>query len=321
MRKKLAIFTFSILCSLVFSTKTFANKVPVDEFLEKLTAYIEYRQSRIETSKILNGMGLNESQKLGRGDSRTHCYINFGNVNDFIVLAKKGITGVVVDPNYLSVTENGDSQAVYQNVNNYSLAISSMEEKYNGHIILSSWSGDVGATELHEAIHAAAYAFHASRTDLDKDGEGYGAPEYISKELFNQQFKLLRFEKAALQKVSPLVKEILQIAVSDAENEDQEAYQNAEINRLMREIYFVASQYLGHVERLYKQEYEKNVLNFGWRYVTQLSALWGGRADWKGLLRDARNNVKVLEYMGISAKKTVRNHLSQPRCKVRAINL
>jgi hypothetical protein len=170
-------------------------------FLDKLRAVINARQSRIETASILNTMPLNQESYLIAGDLRTRCYFDFGDVERFLELVAVGLKGVVIDPGYLRATGHGDTLAIYQNVGRFTVLGTSYEAKYEGYIILPGYSPSPGneaedSTQLHEAIHALA--FGASRTDLDEDGVGKDAPEYISNAFFVEQYKLSEREHRAL---------------------------------------------------------------------------------------------------------------------------
>ena len=264
------------------------------DFTAKIRSVIDQRQNRVETASILNSMPLNDQSYLVEGDLRTRCYFDFGNVHKFADLAAKGLRGAVVDPVYMRESGNGDTQAIYQNLNTLTVAFSTYEEKYNGYIILPAFSAQPGSlaadtTQLHETIHAAAFGM--GRTDLDEDGRGKDAPEYISGAFFVEQFSLAKLEFNALLETKAILLN-LQNEIDGVTDQTPDDFIEGRVWSSLADITIVAQNYLQAVER----QHASMLLNsdHGWQYVHELMAIWGGKADWDGLLRDARSNVEAL---------------------------
>jgi hypothetical protein len=266
-------------------------------FLDKLRAVINTRQNRIETASILNAMPLNKESYLVDGDLRTRCYFDFGDVDRFLNLAAKGLKGVVVDPVYMQETGHGDTRAIYQNVNTLTIAFTTYEEKYNGFIILPSYSPQPGndaddTTQLHESIHALA--FGTGRTDLDEDGPGKDAPEYISGAFFVEQHNLARQEHKALTETLAVLRS-LETKLNSLGDNVPEAEVNAAVQAHIGQIYGIAKKYLDNIKRLHEVMLKNS--DHSWENVRALMGLWGGKADWDGLIRDTEGNVAVLSQL------------------------
>lgn len=263
-------------------------------FLEKLRAVINARQSRIETASILNAMPLNQESYLIAGDLRTRCYFDFGDVERFLQLVAAGLKGVVIDPEYMRATGHGNTLAIYQNVGRFTVTGTSYEAKYEGYIILPSYSPSPGneaedSTQLHEAIHALA--FGAGRTDLDEDGVGKDAPEYISKAFFEEQFNLAQREHRALTDTSTVVNGLVN-QLNSLGNNAQQAEFNAAVQSHVGEIHARAQAYLDAVKAFHRVT--MNTSDHSWENVHKLMALWRGNAKWDGLIRDTERNVAIL---------------------------
>lgn len=253
-----------------------------------------------ETAILLNRMAPGNDKPLAPGDARTYCYLDFGNVDRFISLAKRGTNAVVVDPGYLRDAGLTDTLAIYQNVNGMSRVIQGLDARYKGHIILQAsmaapgTSAAADSTLIHEALHAAAFAL--DRTDLDIDGAGYDAPEYLSGTFFEHQQRLLRMEAAAWREVLPHMQRIVAVQQSGASDDEIAAETSARI----RDIWFIASNYLQELEEYYQSEVVDNIMAFNYAYAHELAVHWDGKVDWDGLLRDTRANVAFLQTLGSS---------------------
>jgi len=280
-----------------------AQRLDTHAFIAKMKQVINARQGRIETSGILNAMPLSKESYLVAGDARTRCYFDFGDVERFAGLVAKGLGGAVVDPGYLDGSGHAGALAIYQNVNWLTLVGTRYEAKYNGFIVLRGFNPRVGShaedtTQLHEAIHALAFGI--DRLDLDVDGRGADAPEYISNSFFSEQHSLLRLEQKALREVLAIQKQLL-AALEGIDMDKDEARASRVIRQHVERIYFAAKAYLKGVERLHMKA--TVLADHSWRNVHDLMAIWGGKADWDGLLRDTRKNVALLRKLAVAVGK------------------
>ena len=276
-------------------------------FYAHIRTVLDHRASlaqQRDSTPLLNAMVPNNDQPLAPGDSRTLCYFDFGNTEKFLALAAKGTKSVVVDPGYLT-DRFGGVQAAYQNLNTMSRVLQNLEARYKGHLILMQElrpAGTVDAVDstlIHEAIHSAAFA--AGRMDLDQDGPGHGAPEYISGEFFEHQRRLLSYEKEAFEQIGPLMAQMVALQTSKASDDEK----RIGASRLIRDMFFVADGYLQKVKRIYRSEFENNIMKFNWSEVSQMMAYWDGKADWQRLMRDVEANVAYLQVVGRAAEQDI----------------
>ena len=275
--------------------------IDINDFLNKMVAVIDARQSQIETASILNAMPLQQKKNVA-GDLRTRCYFDFGDVQRFRTLVAKGLKGVVVDSAYIDaagtlIKGHKDAQAIYQDQGWFESQVTWYENKYTQYIILRSYRASPGVAidwddskELHESIHSLALGIN--RRDLDQDGSGRDAPEYISGEFFNHQNTLAKLEEKALTKTLAAVNSLASQAASFTPKTSK-ATVNAALLPHVIEIHQIATEYLDSVNTSHKRA--KYQGDHSWEMVDELMGQWGGKADWEGLVHDAEQNVEVLQ--------------------------
>ena len=61
------------------------------------------------------------------------------------------------------------------------------------------------------------------------------------------------------------------------------------------QIYGIAKKYLHSVKRLH--EITVKTSDHSWENVRAVMAMWGGKADWDALIRDAEGNVAILSQL------------------------
>lgn len=287
-----------------------------DDFLNLVADTIDARQERVvekfDTAATLNEMNfLDDAVKYARGDLRTRCYFDFGDVDKFRSLVSKGLTGgVVEDPQYIDDLGSA-AVALYQNVNTFSIIVSSHEARYNGFVILRNFMNTPErrmvqssfGTYIHEAIHSAA--FGAGRTDLDVDedpGEPViaGAPEYIGYYFFLEQLALAEAEHKALSRTKDAFM-AMHGALQSKDPDDDKALFESVISDFMVQATSAAEDYLSEARSIF-EETEQSFLAEGGRtvildrqMVRELMALWRGKADWDKLISDAEAYVSALQ--------------------------
>ncbi len=264
------------------------QQIDTAAFSGKLAQIINGLQSRIETSSILQSLGLVKDGVFVQGDARTRCYFDFGDVDTFRSMTGMGLSGVSVDPTYLEKIGYGNSAAIYQTANTPSRTSASLESEYAGFIVLRDYSAEPGRTasdftQIQRATQAAAFGM--GRSDLGGDGVGGGASEYVANAFFDQQFRLLEVEEQAL-------KETREAFLKYSKKSDEHGA------ALFRGIHAAAALYLKRVEAIYQQAHSTDRAS---EKVDDLIGLWGGKADWEGLLKDVRANVAFLKYLATTA--------------------
>lgn len=292
------------------------RQVPVETFLDMVTGTIDDRQKRIvdrfDTSSILNQINfLKDGVKYERGDLRTRCYFDFGDVGRFRSLVSAGLTGgVVVDPQYIEDLGLA-AAAIYQNLNTFTIAFSGYEERYNGYVILRDFvttpesrliQSQYG-TYIHEAIHSAA--FGAGRTDLDvdedmEDAVVAGGPEYLGYYFFLEQAALAEAEQAALSETRDAFV-AMQAALKGKDPEDDEALIEQAVADFMIVTTSAAEDYLRAARAAFEETEQSFIARDGQTMILdrqmarELVALWGGKADWDRLIEDAEGHVSALQ--------------------------
>lgn len=202
---------------------------------------------------------------LARGDLRENTLVgNFFHTGDravFIATVRGWLAGVVVDPGYLQATQGKDVPGFTQPAGWTGFAqslVQSLENKYNGHIVLSQYDPAVeqdAVTAVHEAMHAYAFA-----KGLSIDNDDYGGPEFLSNQFILHLIpRLAEVEKEYFSKLLPLAFE--------CKYDDVARYQESWATEVQQMEY-------GYVNHAFHDR----------AIAKQLLEHWGGKLDWQGYI-------------------------------------
>ena len=120
---------------------------------------------------------------------------------------------------------------------------------------------------------------------------GKDAPEYISNAFFVEQFKLSEREHRALTETSTVVHSLVSKLNSLGNNAPQSEF-DATVQSHVGKIHGTAKGYLDAVKAFHKVTIRDS--DHSWENVRKLMAMWNGRSNWDGLIRDAERNVAIL---------------------------
>lgn len=187
-------------------------------------------------------------------------FFHTGDAGRFIATVDGWLAGVVVDPGYLLATQGagvaGFTQPAGWTGFSQSL-VQSLENRYNGHIILARFDLDNPqdvVTATHEAIHA--YAQATGKTALDSDDDG--GPEFLSGKFITDLLPDLKAMEA---------------------RHFEQAFKAAWDCRY-DEVARIKSEWLTEIAE--KRYIHANYSAHSRAVARDLLASWGGRIDWDG---------------------------------------